>query len=334
MMIASATMPQLEDVAGRKINYLRVSLTKRCNFRCRYCYSGDKSACRPSPDLSNDELVLLIQAFARLGVDKVRLTGGEPLLRPGITQIALSISQTPGVHLIGITTNGSLLKERLNPLIEAGVNRMNISLDSLSPEVFRAITGSNSLHQVLNAVEEALDAGVFPRLKVNTVVMRGVNDAEIPAFGRWALTRNLDLRFIEYMPLQKGEWGIARFMPESEIRNRLHLPLVPDPEVSDIHSPARTYKVEGYPGRISFISAVSRRFCRTCNRLRLTSDGRLIGCLFKRESIDLKSLLIRNTSTEELALRIRLLIRDSRLAPNAAEKGESGYRPSMMAIGG
>jgi cyclic pyranopterin phosphate synthase len=324
---------ELKDTTGRKISYLRVSLTQRCNFRCQYCYGEDDGNKADPAPLADEELLSLIAAFARLGVNKIRLTGGEPLLKPSIIEIVSRISQIEGIELIGLTTNGYLLKPKLYPLIDAGLRRLNISLDSLNRDTFCSITGFDGLLQVLSAVELAEKSGVFPMLKVNTVVMRGINDHEICDFGRWALNRKIDLRFIEYMPVRSVRWGVEKYISENEIRDNLKLDLEPDSEESDIHSPARCFKVKGYPGRISFISAQSRAFCGTCNRLRLTSSGELIGCLFREKRYNLKPLLVLGKSIQEIAHSIHTVVSESEFRRLPMKENDTSI-PYMKVVGG
>jgi len=327
-----ADYPRLMDALGRQISYLRVSLTDNCNFRCKYCY-GNKDSNSKHEKLTDDELIILIKAFNLIGVNKVRLTGGEPLLRSSIIDIIKRISNIPEIDLIGLTTNGYLLPSKINSLIRVGLTRLNVSIDSLDPVNFQKITGFDGLNRVLEGVELAERSGAFPWVKVNAVIMRGINDHEIKSFIDWGLNRKIDLRLIEYMPTQSTFWSTESYMAEEEMRQMIGMKLVPDTNTHDINGPARRYIVKGYPGRISFISAVSREFCGTCNRLRLTSSGELIGCLFRDKSVSLLPVLREKRTVEEIADFIKHVTSDVgfRRIPGA---NVCDFRPSMQAVGG
>jgi len=324
---------QLIDPQGRKISYLRVSLTDRCNFRCSYCYTNDEPALNDKNLLNDDDLFKLVNVFVKLGINKIRLTGGEPLLRKNLIKLVEKIAGIDSIKLIGLTTNGYLLKPQIQPLIDAGLNRLNISLDTLKRDVFNNLTGHDGLDRVIEAIDIAEKSGAFPFVKVNTLLIKGLNDTEIDDFANWALKRKIDLRFIEFMPARCADWEEKKFIPESDLRNFINFNLVPDYENEDINSPARSYRVEGYPGRISFISAMSRSFCKSCSRLRLTSDGKLIGCLFGKKDINLRQLLDRNMTIDEIAdyVQKKIAIEDFRQIPS--EKG-AVYQPVMKSVGG
>jgi cyclic pyranopterin phosphate synthase len=324
---------QLIDPQGRKLSYLRVSVTDRCNFRCSYCYSNTDTFLDDNDLLKDDDLITLINAFVKLGINKIRLTGGEPLLRKNIVRLVERIVKIDSIKLIGLTTNGYLLKSHLQTLIDAGLNRLNISLDTLKRDVFKNLTGQDGLDRVLEAIDIAEKSGAFPFIKVNTLLIKGLNDTEINDFADWALKRKIDLRFIEFMPTQCSDWEETKFVHESDLRNLLKFELLPDYENEDINSPARSYRVEGYPGRISFISAMSRSFCKSCSRLRLTSDGKLLGCLFGKRDIDLGQLLDQNMSVDEIADFVQRMISIEGFRQIPSEKG-AVYQPAMKSIGG
>ena len=324
---------QLIDPQGRQITYLRISVTNRCNFRCFYCHTGADSVVEDNQSLNDDELVKLINAFVKLGINKIRLTGGEPLLRKNLIELVERISRINAINLIGLTTNGYFLEQKIQPLIDAGLNRLNISLDTLKRDVFKTITGYDGLERILETIDIAEKSGAFPFVKVNTLLIRGLNDNEVDDFAKWALNRRIDLRFIEYMPTRCGGWEQNKLIPEMDLRDLLKLDLIPDYDNDDVHSPARCYRVDGYPGRISFISAMSRSFCKSCNRLRLTSDGRLVGCLFGSRDIDLRQLLVDNSPVEEIADYVHKMISVEGVRQIPSEKGSS-YQPVMKNIGG
>ncbi|HIQ52392.1 MAG TPA: GTP 3',8-cyclase MoaA [Pseudomonas pachastrellae] len=282
----------LQDGLGRRIEYLRLSVTDRCDFRCVYCMAEDMTFLPRAQILSLEEIERLARLFVSLGVRKIRLTGGEPLVRRGIVDLCARISALPGLRELVMTSNGSQLVKMAEPLAAAGVKRLNISLDSLDAERFKAITRTGELQQVLDGIEAARAAG-FERIKLNTVVLKGRNHDEVPALTDYALSRGLDITFIEEMPL--GEVGRERgeaYCSSDEVRamlsERYHL--LDSTESSG--GPARYLRVEGYPdSRIGFISPHSHNFCDTCNRVRLTTEGRLLLCLGHENALDMRRLL-------------------------------------------
>ena len=271
--------------------------------------------------------------FVKLGINKIRLTGGEPLLRNNLVHLVRRISENDKIRIIGLTTNGYLLKPQIQPLIDAGLNRLNISLDTLKRDVFSDLTGYDGLNRVLDAIDIAEKSGAFPYVKVNTLLIKGFNDNEVNDFAHWALNRKIDLRFIEFMPTRSGNWTEEKLIPESDLREMLDIDLVPDFEYEDVHSPARSYQVEGHPCKISFISAMSRSFCKSCNRLRLTSQGKLIGCLYGTEGIDIMQLLTEKKSVDEIANFVQKSIAMEGVRQIPSEKGAI-HQPLMKSIGG
>ncbi|RGP56492.1 GTP 3',8-cyclase MoaA [Pseudomonas abyssi] len=279
----------LQDGLGRRIEYLRLSVTDRCDFRCVYCMAEDMTFLPRAQILTLEEIERLARLFVSLGVRKIRLTGGEPLVRRGIVDLCARISALPGLRELVMTSNGSQLVKLAEPLAAAGVKRLNISLDSLDPERFKAITRTGELQQVLDGIEAARAAG-FERIKLNTVVLKGRNHDEVPALTEYALSRGLDITFIEEMPL--GEVGRERgeaYCSSDEVRAMLseRYRLLDSTESSG--GPARYLRVEGYPdSRIGFISPHSHNFCDTCNRVRLTTEGRLLLCLGHENALDMR----------------------------------------------
>jgi cyclic pyranopterin phosphate synthase len=324
----------LTDIYGRSISYLRISLTERCNLQCAYCY-GDISNClAPKTFLSDTGLLKLINAFTFLGIDKIRYTGGEPLLRENIADIIEETSKLNSINIIGLTTNGTLLGPRLDSLVRAGLNRLNISLDSLDRNTYAEITGHDRLYTVLDAVDRALGYDIFDRIKINVVVMRGINDTEAPEFVEWAIDKKIDLRFIEFMPAYNSGWGDELFVGEDEIKDRIGLDLKAVSNANLNSGPARSYEYRDYPGRISFVSALSRGFCKSCNRLRLTSKGDLVGCLFDNRSVNLAGLVENNDSIEKVAVKLKGIF-DRQLYRKPPGIGISyACNPVMREIGG
>jgi cyclic pyranopterin phosphate synthase len=272
--------------------------------------------------------------MAALGIDKIRFTGGEPLLHKGVVNLIRRTSEINNITQIAVTTNGLLLDKMLVSLIQAGLNRINISLDTLNPKKFREITGIDGLHRVMQGIMAAVNSGAFPIVKVNTVIMRGINDKEIPAFTEWALSHKINLRFIEFMPTCKSGWGAERVLREQEIKERIGLPLLKTAEFDCSRGPAGDYYVPGKSGRISFISPVSGSFCRDCNRLRLTSTGDLIGCLFGKVKISLRELIQNNPQRDRITSFLKKIIESPEFRRLSLKQSVSDNQPFMRGIGG
>lgn len=289
----------LTDSYGRKINYLRLSITDRCNLRCQYCMPAEgvttKGHCAI---LRYEELLRIAQAAVSIGIEKVRVTGGEPLIRSGIVGFLGQLSALPGLKHLALTTNGLLLPEMAGDLRQAGVQRLNISLDSLHPDRFALITRGGDVLKVLQGITAALAAG-FPPPKINTVVMRGINDDELFAFADLTITLGVSVRFIEYMPAVKDEQWPDRSVPGQELLDRLAVRYQLKPVDKGAYAgPSRDFKISGALGTIGIITAVSGHFCSECNRIRVTADGRMKGCLFNDQVLDLKPILARNDELE------------------------------------
>jgi cyclic pyranopterin phosphate synthase len=282
----------LVDSFGRRINYLRLSVTDRCNFRCRYCMPEKRTPERePRGILGYEDLFRVARAAVSLGVEKIRVTGGEPLHRDGIVRFLEELAVIPGLKRLVVTTNGVLLGGMANALRAAGVDSLNISLDSLRPEVFSRITRGGDLRSVLRGIAAAGDAG-FPSVKINVVVMRGVNDAEIFDFARLSIEMPYKVRFIEYMPTVPEPGWRSLVVPGEEIKDRLSdryaiLPVARE----DLMGPAREFKIGGAAGTIGIIAPISCGFCEDCNRIRVTAMGIAKGCLFESSGLDLTPFL-------------------------------------------
>ncbi|EFO79132.1 molybdenum cofactor biosynthesis protein A [Oscillochloris trichoides DG-6] len=298
------------DSYGRRIDYLRVSLTDRCNMRCVYCMPAVGMQFVPRPELlSNAELLLVLQAAAAVGFRKLRLTGGEPMLRPGLVELVAAIKAIPGIEHIAMTTNALRLRQLAEPLRQAGLDRVNISIDSLDPHKFRRMTRGGSLDEVWAGVRAADAAGLHP-IKLNAVVVRGMNDDEVVQLAALTQTYPWELRFIEVMPLT-GVAGLADAGVISSAELIAHVESHFGPLellTHDPHDPARCYRIPGAPGRIGFISAVTEPFCSTCNRMRLTAEGRLHLCLLRDDEVDLRAALRAGASQTELEQIIRMAV--------------------------
>ena len=274
------------DQYGRTIDYLRLSVTDLCNYRCRYCMPAEGVEKGPHGSiLTVEELVEIGEAAVKLGVRKIRLTGGEPLVRRGILDICRGLRAIPELKELCLTTNGSLLPELAQPLREAGVDRLNISLDTLKPERFQEITRRGTLDEVMKGIRAAEDAG-FQNLKLDTVLMGGVNDDEIGDFLALTMEHPWEVRFIELMPMGPcAAWPKERFLPVTEVLRRFH-----QLEEIEPNGVARRYRLPGAMGTVGLIAPVSHEFCGECRRIRVTADGRLKGCLHSREEFPLRGL--------------------------------------------
>jgi GTP 3',8-cyclase len=300
----------LVDRYGRVATDLRVSLTDRCNLRCTYCMPAEGLAWLPGPGLlTDDEIVRLVGvAVTRLGVTEIRFTGGEPLLRPGLVGIVERVAALRPRPSLSLTTNGIGLARKAAPLRAAGLDRVNVSLDTLSPERFVALTRRDRLADVLAGLEAAAAAGLGP-VKINSVLVREINEDEAPALLRFALAHGYQQRFIEQMPLDAGHtWSRARMVTADEILAALQseFTLLPDPAERG-GAPAETWLVADHPGqpKVGVIASVTRPFCQDCDRTRLTADGQVRNCLFSREESDLRALLRGGGSDEDIAERWR-----------------------------
>lgn len=278
----------MKDKFRRDINYLRVSVTDFCNFRCQYCMPKEGVAKKKREDiLSLEEIYHIIHLFVENGVNKVRLTGGEPLLRKNILALIESIARLEKIKDLAMTTNAYLLKDMAFDLKKAGLNRVNISLDTLDPAKFAKITGSDDFNNVWAGLEEALKVGLG--VKINTVLMKGINDDEIENLAKLTLKYPIDVRFIELMPIgQTKDFSKEHFLSCDHVLDKLDLV---DVRADDIHSPASLYKLDGALGKVGLIRPMSKHFCQTCNRLRLTADGKIKPCLHSDHTIDLKDSL-------------------------------------------
>lgn len=324
----------LVDTIGRRINYLRLSVTGRCDLRCRYCRpSGGGEGPAGGEILSDKELLLIASMSVRLGIEKIRITGGEPLVRKGILELLSRFAAIPGLSKLVLTTNGLRLKESAGDLRKAGVESLNISLDSLRPERFARITGGGDLRRVLEGIERARECG-FLHIKVNAVVMRGINEDEVEDFAALTLGSPLRVRFIEYMPAASGDCARGITVPGNEILERLsrRYRLVPM-EKEDLGGPARYFRIDGGAGAVGVITPVSCHFCGDCNRIRVTSNGVAKGCLFSREDVDLKPFLRRGNPA---GLR-KALLDVVRCKPDRhplSPEGFGGEPVAMSVVGG
>ena len=297
---------QLIDTLGRGHNNLRISVTDRCNLRCTYCMEEEVVFMDRSDLLTFEEVARFVQVAAPLGVDKIRLTGGEPLMRRELPRLVRMLCAVDGIRDVGITTNGILLADHVQALYDAGLRRINISLDTLNPETFRRLTRRDGLEKVIDGILAAKKAGFQP-IKVNAVTIRGVNEADVVPLARFAREHGLEMRFIEYMPIGADHWERGKVYFAHEILEQLEqevAPLVPV-EDYDPRAPAMEFRYTDGGGRVGIIASISRPFCMSCNRLRLTADGKLRNCLFAIDEVDVKALLRANAPFADIAEVIR-----------------------------
>ncbi len=324
----------LVDGFGRIHTYLRVSVTDRCNFRCVYCMPPEGVAWMPRPDiLTYEELARLVRIFVGLGIRKVRLTGGEPTIRRDFVQLVAALGRLEGLDDLSVTTNGLRLAGMAHELATAGLRRVNVSLDTLRPDRFRAITRGGDLRRVLVGIDAALEAGLVP-VKINAVVLAGVNDDEVEDLVAWAArdTQRLQLRFIEYMPF---EARLHRCVPAHRIRQRLaeRMDLEPcDRQVGD--GPARTWRDRRTGQVIGFISPLSASFCASCNRLRLQADGHLRTCLSDDRTPSLRELLRGGADDAAIAGAIRKMVLGKREGHGCEVEGGRLFEGVMTQVGG
>ncbi len=301
-------MPVLKDPFDRPIEYLRLSVTDRCDLRCGYCLpKGFKGFEEPEDWLDFDEIARVVGAFARLGVHHVRLTGGEPLVRRDLPGLAARLAALPGLEDLSLSSNCTRMADLAQPLYRAGIKRLNVSLDSLHPEVFKEITGGH-LEQVLRGVEAAHEVGFVP-IRVNTVVLGGINDTEIESILAFCAERGFTLRLIETMPIgATGRNALSRYVDLREIKQRLERCFALIPDLLPGGGPARYYRLGGTDTRIGFITPLSQHFCESCNRVRLTVDGTLHLCLGQENSYPLRPLLRAGIDEDDLVDHLRRAI--------------------------
>ncbi|MBR0411603.1 MAG: GTP 3',8-cyclase MoaA [Eubacterium sp.] len=355
------------DNYGRQINYMRISITDKCNLRCRYCMPEGVEILPMTDLLSLEEITAVCRQASRLGIDRIKITGGEPLVRKGVVSLVKMVKELPEIRQVTMTTNGVLLKEYLPELKAAGLDAVNISLDTLNRETYQKITGKDHLNDVLASVEAAIDSGL--RVKINTVLMRGVNDREWTDIVELAKNRPLDVRFIEMMPIGAGAdfSGVSnrelldalkrRFPEPSEVPHphearqsqgdpQPHEALQPcetlqphealqireDPQIHG-NGPAVYYKLPGYQGSIGFISAIHGKFCGSCNRIRMTATGDLKPCLCYGTSVNIREIL-RQQGEEAAAEILKEVIRKKPEAHCFEKKEDISETNKMIAIGG
>jgi cyclic pyranopterin phosphate synthase len=325
----------LFDNFGRQITDLRISVTDRCNFRCVYCRSADPENYREHEEiLSWPELQRLARIFLGLGIRKIRLTGGEPMVRPGLEEYVAYLHDLD-VQDLSMTTNGHLLAERCDALIAAGLHRINISLDSLEPVKFERITRTSSYKTVMRGIEKAQSSKLRP-VKINAVLVRGFNDDEVEAFAQFARDRGVIMRFIEFMPLDADRhWSRELMVPAAEVYQRIHARWPLTQIAHEKSETARKYRfADGARGEIGLIAPVTQAFCGHCSRIRLTADGNLRTCLFSKDDRDLRALLRAQAGDAEIADWIRSAVNNKEAGHRINEPGFIPPSRTMVFIGG
>ncbi len=326
----------LHDGHGRRIGDLRVSVTDRCNFRCQYCMPAEGLPWLERAEiLSFEEIERIVALLASMGVGDVRLTGGEPLVRRDFPRLAAMLAAIEGIDDLAITTNGYLLERDAAALVAAGIQRFNVSIDSLQRDRFFAMTRRDALARVLTGLERLAEHPEAHPIKVNAVAIRGFTEQELPAFVRFARAHPYEVRFIEFMPLDGDRsWSPDQLLTGAELRAAIDAIAPLEAEPREPHATARTYRFADGPGRIGFINPVSEPFCGDCNRIRLTADGRLRTCLFSLNETDLRTPLRAGVDDDELEAIIRDAVWRKELKHRVNEPGFSQPARTMSAIGG
>ena len=327
--------PELVDAFGRGHNYLRISLTEKCNLRCGYCMPEDGVDLTAKDELlTADEIGRLVKIFAAAGVDKVRLTGGEPTLRKDLEDVVRRVSGTPGVRETSVTTNGVTLAKRLDALKANGLTRLNVSLDTLVPAKFEFMTRRKGHDRVLASVDKACELG-FRSVKVNCVVMRGQNDDELLDFVALTKDKPINVRFIEYMPFDGNKWSTKKMVSYAEMRARIEeaygaLTRVDDPR----EEVAKNFTLPGHKGSVSFITSMTNSFCGGCNRLRIMADGNLKVCLFGNSEVSLRDAMRSGASDDDMLRVIGAAVKRKKAAHAGMHELAAQDNRAMIKIGG
>lgn len=322
----------MKDVIGRKINYLRVSVTDRCNFRCVYCMPEEGVKQKSHDDILRfEDIIQFIKQVAPLGITNIRITGGEPLVRKDIVDFVSQISRIKGIKDVSMTTNGSLLSNYAKPLKKAGLDRVNISLDSLDAKKFKNVTRRGDLTKVKQGIKSSLEVGLDP-VKINCVLVRGFNDDEISDFVDLTIDNPLYVRFIELMPLGEDKISQDRFISAKEAKQLVRQKLVPYEKGIKGAGPAKYYKVPNSKGAVGFITPITSHFCAKCNRIRLTADGKLKPCLESNIEVDISEPL-KKGNYDEVLFKYRQALEKKPICHNMGEGSTKRIR-SMWQIGG
>lgn len=329
-----AVWKPLEDRFGRRHTYLRVSLTDRCNFRCVYCMPAEGVDVKPKDEiLSLEEIERIVKVFAKLGVNKVRLTGGEPTVRKGLEQLIASIKAVDGIDHVLMTTNGSTLATHATVYREAGLDGLNISVDSLNPEKFSEITRGAELARVLAGIDAAVSAG-YPSLKINVVAMKGVNEDELCDFVQFAVDKNIHVRFIEFMPFAGNGWDKGEVLPFKQMLESIRSEFELAPIETEKSAVAKEFRVGSTGASIGFVTSVTDDFCGGCNRIRLTAEGRIKTCLFLLAGTSLRDMVRAGSDDEELAAAMHTALKTKWAGHPPMDRWIPHDDKAMVQIGG
>ncbi len=331
--LGKVIMSQLQDSFGRKFHYLRMSVTDVCNFKCSYCLPDGYHPDGKPKFLSLNEIENLVSAFSQVGTQKIRITGGEPTLRKDFTDIIRVVADNPRIHTIATTTNGYRLEKHAKEWFDAGLRRINVSVDSLDPKMFYQITGENKFDEVMRGIDAALSAG-FERVKINAVLLKGLNDKDLPRFLHWIKNTPIDLRFIELMETGLGrEYFEAHHLAGADIKAQLLADgwQLDTPSADD--GPAQNFSRSDYQGRIGLIMPYATNFCASCNRLRVSAKGKLHLCLFTESGVDLRDLLQHSSQQAELIERLHGQLAQKK-ETHYLHQGITGVTQHLASIGG
>lgn len=321
----------MKDFYGRSIDYLRISITDRCNLRCKYCMPSEGvDKIEHDEILRFEEIVQIINTGVNYGIKKIRITGGEPLVRKGVENLISEISRIPQIEDLTLTTNGTLLKEKAKALKDAGLKRINISIDTLNEKKYRDITRGGSIEHVLNGIEESLKVGLAP-IKLNVVLIEGFNEDEINDFVELTQSKSLVVRFIELMP-GSTKWSDYKYLP-----NKIVLDKIPDlipVDRENFDGPSKYYQKQGYKGKVGLISAISDYFCASCNRIRITASGRIRPCLHSNLEVDLRYVLRNNPEKLDEVFKRGIVLKPKKHFINEHVSYIKNNRFDMSKIGG
>ncbi len=325
----------ITDTFGRHHTYLRISLTERCNLRCQYCMPEEGVPLQPHEKiLTFEEIERITRLFVQEGVNKIRLTGGEPLLRKDVDDLIARLGALEGLKTFAITTNGLLVPKKIDHLRRSGINLMNISLDTLDPDKFEFITRRKGFDIVMRAIDLAIEKGYSP-IKINCVVMNKFNDDELSNFVELTRNKPIEIRFIEYMPFAGNGWNDSRFLSYKDIIQRIEQDHPALERLQDgPNDTSKTYQVPGYTGRVGFITSMSEQFCDSCNRLRLTADGNLKVCLFGKAEVSIRDIIREGGSDDDLRKVIQAAVRRKKAAHAGMYNLADMKNRPMILIGG
>jgi GTP 3',8-cyclase len=327
-------MNSLIDSFGRKHTYLRISVTDKCNLRCFYCMPMEGIVWKRKEELLDfDEIRRVSEIFVRKGIEKIRLTGGEPLMRRGLPELVTMLSKIDGLKTIAMTTNATLLAENAGLLKRAGISQLNISIDSLKRERFQTLTGRDEMERVLAGLEAARNVG-FDSIKLNVVAIAGVNEDEVLDFVEMVKDTNINVRFIEFMPFRDNNWQVDRVLTYAEMLAKIQERYELVPIETEPSAVARDYAIKGQTGTVSFVTSMTESFCSTCNRLRLTADGSVKSCLFFPAEVNLRDKMRSGATDAEIEEMIMYSLMQKPEAHPPAEEIASQLNRSMIEIGG